>query len=278
MSVPKRLDKEIKKRILNQKSQQIHGFKVDPHVHTPFSFDFFNSYENKKLLLNKLLREAKAKEFDYINITDHNNIEAIPLAKKYAEKRNLEMKVLAGCEFSTIIGHIIAFDIEDFSYFKAHFPKNISPNKKKKKYMCDYDDAKKLIRDSGGLIIYAHPTYGKGVFSKREACYRHKDWRLMRIYEDAKRPENVDFLEIFTGYIHFFDQDKQCSIINKIFTMSKNYGEKIVCGGDAHTLSDIGNSFIVVEKNGIPDLKTLMLTYPKRIFLYNKNFFSESDN
>jgi predicted metal-dependent phosphoesterase TrpH len=79
------------------------GVKIDLHIHTNFS-DGAHSPE-------EIVRLAYLKNFKTIAITDHDTIDAIPRAREYARKFDVE--ILAGVELSTQIGeneiHILGY-------------------------------------------------------------------------------------------------------------------------------------------------------------------------
>ncbi len=82
------------------------NIKADLHIHSNFS--------DGKYSPSEILQKAKELGFSAISITDHDNINAIEIAKKSSEKLGIE--VIPGIEFSTDFKgrevHILAYFID----------------------------------------------------------------------------------------------------------------------------------------------------------------------
>jgi 3',5'-nucleoside bisphosphate phosphatase len=95
------------------------NIKADLHIHSNFSDGKFSPLE--------ILQKAKEKGFSAISITDHDNINAIDVARESAEQYDIE--IIPGIEFSTDFDgkevHILAYFIDHKDTALIDFIKNI---------------------------------------------------------------------------------------------------------------------------------------------------------
>lgn len=95
------------------------NIKADLHIHSDFSDGKFSPSE--------IIQKAKEKGFSAISITDHDNINAIDIARESAEQFDIE--VIPGIEFSTDFEgrevHVLAYFINHKDTALIDFIKNI---------------------------------------------------------------------------------------------------------------------------------------------------------
>ncbi|NHJ06061.1 MAG: PHP domain-containing protein [Candidatus Heimdallarchaeota archaeon] len=119
---------------------------VDMHVHSNHSFD-------SKINLEDLLKKLKEINLDGIIITDHDSIEATAKAKEIAKK--LEVKVFAGVEITTKLGHVLAYGIEEKPIYRKSVEETIE-----------------WVRERNGITICAHP-FRRASLSLGENVYNY---------------------------------------------------------------------------------------------------------
>ena len=103
--------------------------KIDPHVHTHYSYDSLITPE-------ELVFYAKKRGLDAIAITDHDRIDgALKIAKE------TDFLIVPGMEISSSNGHILALNVEEL------IPKKLSA-----------DETVDKIHEAGGIAVACHPV------------------------------------------------------------------------------------------------------------------------
>jgi len=103
--------------------------KIDPHVHTHYSYDSVIKPE-------ELVFYAKRRGLDGIAITDHDVIEgAIKIA------RNTDYLIIPGIEVTSLGGHVIGLNVEE------QVPSKLS-----------VDETVDKIHEAGGIAVACHPS------------------------------------------------------------------------------------------------------------------------
>jgi predicted metal-dependent phosphoesterase TrpH len=103
--------------------------KIDPHVHTHYSYDSVIKPE-------ELVFYAKRRGLDGIAITDHDVIEgAIKIA------RNTDYLIIPGIEVTSLGGHVIGLNVEE------QVPSKLS-----------VDETVDKIHEVGGIAVACHPS------------------------------------------------------------------------------------------------------------------------
>ena len=120
----------------NQKNKK---YKYDLHIHSKYSFDSWSSP-------NKILKEAKKKNLDFIAITDHDTIKGGVEANGISKNYNIE--VIIGCEVKTDIGDIIGLFLTK-EIKSNHWLKVI-----------------KEIKAQNGLVLFPHPYTGHKIIEE----------------------------------------------------------------------------------------------------------------
>lgn len=127
---------------------------VDLHIHTNFSDGGLSPKEVIDLAIKSRLSA--------IAITDHNTIAACSSAIEYSKDKNIE--VIPGIEISCHEKELGYFEIHVVGLFIDFNDKNLIEFCKHKNKI-DIKQAIKLIKDSGGISILAHP----GVYDKKNS-------------------------------------------------------------------------------------------------------------
>jgi hypothetical protein len=106
----------------------------DLHIHS--------SYSDGKSSIKEIILTARKVGFDFIAITDHNQVEGSKQAKLLAEKSGLGLLVISGEEISAPWGHLLALKIENQISHK------ITPQE-----VC------KEAHQQGGYVFASHPYW-----------------------------------------------------------------------------------------------------------------------
>lgn len=175
---------------------------------------------------------AKKKGLDGVAITDHDNINSWKEAKEIAKTLNMifiKAEEIKVREDNIIVGELLAYFITN------HID---SRNK-------SITDIIKEIKNQGGICIISHPFSNKKPFKKIN-----------------KYIKEVDGIEVFNSR----NQSKENN--EKARLLAKNNSIAFTAGSDAHTLFEIGNSYIETETNNVNSLKNDILT--KKIKIIGK--------
>jgi len=109
----------------------LHPLKIDLHIHTLFSSDSLNNFQD-------IIRYAKLRNLDGVAITDHNTVRgALEFIRTYKRK---DLIIIPGIEVSTSCGHILGINVTE------DVPKGLDPL-----------ETVELIHEAGGIAIAAHP-------------------------------------------------------------------------------------------------------------------------
>ncbi|PWL80548.1 hypothetical protein DBY21_01365 [Candidatus Gastranaerophilales bacterium] len=144
---------DYKELIKNFKEEDFKLKRVNLHVHTDYS-DGEGDFD-------ELVRQAEAKNYKYIAITDHNTMNG------YTERNSAASPVLIpGVEFDVWCGHVfmhlLAYGVDkDNTELKEFFAKNKAETEWNVIRLIPKRNLRKLIKaihNAGGIAVWAHPA------------------------------------------------------------------------------------------------------------------------
>ncbi len=165
--------------------------KVDMHVHSWWSRDAVSRPD-------QILDQIEKKGIDGVVVTDHD---AAMILEEISTR-----KIIPGIEFSTDLGHLLGF------WF---YEKYRSGNRVK------FEEAVKLIRDSGGLVFLAHPFDG------------HRSFRV-----EQRVVSLIDGVEVCNGKNKSDDANRAAR------QFAKWHKLLVSAGSDAHFPGEIGRAYV----------------------------------
>lgn len=116
--------------------------KLCLHIHSSFSKDSRATVEEIIITANKL-------NYDIISITDHNTVKG---SLRALELGGNHPRIIVGAEFSTQVGHVLAYDIDETVELET---------KKINDGQFDFEDLMHHIKKVGGSVFLAHPANSK---------------------------------------------------------------------------------------------------------------------
>lgn len=144
--------------------------KIDLHIHT--------NYSDGTLTPEELVDSAIEVGLDTIAITDHDNVAAYYVAKKYVEENGKQLRIIPGIEINTfykkqeihVLGYFMDFENQEF---KAMIEKQrkarkvqaqeIAKRLKKIGLNVSYEDIKKCVIENGSI---GRPHIAKAITQK----------------------------------------------------------------------------------------------------------------
>ncbi len=187
--------------------------KADLHIHTNYS-DGFSSPQ-------KIVDTAIEKGLDFIAITDHNLIKSAQIAKNYALKNKLPIKVIIGEEITATKGEIIGL------FLKKAIPPYLTP-----------EQTAKQIKKQGGLIFIPHPHR---VIIGYSLSFKTIDGLV--------KQNLVDGLEVY----NFWDYSPQ--LVQKRKQKNKKWNLAPLANTDSHHYSTVGHYYTEFKGETSQDLK-----------------------
>lgn len=204
---------------------------IDFHVHEKtYSYD-------SEMALEDIIDQAKKIGLDAVCITDHDSINIKEKAQKIGKEKNF--LVLVGAEILTYEGDILVFGLDTLPKHKMHA-----------------DELVKLVINSGGICICAHPYRQNG--------------RGMGNY--AKFLKSISGIEGLNGNTPYHHNIKACR-------MARELGVPIIGGSDAHHLHQVGK-YATFLPDGIRDENDLIGAVKKgnvEPVFYYKGTYQEYD-
>lgn len=171
--------------------------KFDLHVHTRHSYD-------SKMSTDELCAAAKAAGLSGVAVCDHNVFRA--------HKSRDGIYIIPACEFSTDIGHLVAY------FLKSPIEEKLMRDEHGRFYWMDVCHA---AHDDGALIFYAHPFSPAHTFPKSLA-------------------EHIDGIEVFNArVVHSRIHDANEKALRLCREMKKPFS----AGSDAHCPSEVGRTY-----------------------------------
>jgi predicted metal-dependent phosphoesterase TrpH len=133
--------------------------KIDLHIHT--------NYSDGAMTPQEIVKIAADHELDVIAITDHDNILAYDIAKKYIKETSTKLEIIQGVEINTIykewevhiLGYFMNVQDEDFiNLLKVQQQARINQTyeiiellSKKEGIKIKFEDVKKLVAPGGSI-------------------------------------------------------------------------------------------------------------------------------
>jgi predicted metal-dependent phosphoesterase TrpH len=187
--------------------------KISIHIHSEYSSD-------SKQPVASIIEESRRLGYDAIAITDHNTVSGSLAALKM---KPVDLSVIAGAEFSTEKGHILALFIDE-TIEKSCGMIDVGHGR-----VFDFDELAEKVRAQNGLLFLAHPLESSAVhdhsFIARLDGYEQINARINSSHKDRKAKQLSDILK--AAY-----PDK-----------------KRIGGSDAHTLSELKSAYMTSESN-----------------------------
>ncbi len=228
-----RMKKIDKKRLVWYNSENCYikkfkgrGMKISIHIHSEYSSD-------AKQSITSIIDESLSLGYDAIAITDHNTVAGSMAA---AALKLPDIKIIAGAEFSTEKGHILALFIDD------SIEKSCKMKGNRFGGVYDFDELVIKVRGQGGLLFLAHPLQSSAVL-------------------DTSFIERLDGYELINARINSSYKNKKANQLSKV--LETRFPDKLRVGGsDAHTKSEIKSVYMTSASD---DLKEA-LQNPDSIF------------
>lgn len=193
--------------------------KLCLHCHSEFSHD-------SKSRVEDIMKTALELGYDYIAITDHNTAKGSLAAQALGWEKP---KVIPGAEYSTQIGHILAYGVD------ASIEKETRRWDDKR---FDLEDLVRRVRQKGGLLYLAHPLNS-------------------RISEQPELLTLLDGFEVYNCRQDSFIWRRRSERFLKGLDPSGRSGR--IGGPDAHTLEELKNCYMNVESREKDPLAALFL-------------------
>lgn len=199
----------------------------DFHVHS--------SYSDGKSSIKEIVLAARNVGFDFIALTDNNNVEGLTHSKLLIDQIGLGLLVIPGEEITAPWGHLLAFNIEE------KIPNDITPQE-----MC------RNAHYQGGYIFAAHPYWidtreefwDKGLFDSL------LDKKLIDGFElvNSETVPPYDNLPVIQKYHSLKMRKKFCPVIGGSDSRDvKTLGKDIKVYVLAESLSDVSILKAVTE-------------------------------
>ncbi|MCD6225501.1 PHP domain-containing protein [bacterium] len=192
--------------------------KADLHLHTNLADGFSSPQE--------MVLTAQRKKIKFIAITDHNQILAAVIARRFARQHHLDVVVVVGEEIDTKEGEIIGL------FLKKRIPK-----------LMDVESTCKMIKKQGGLVCIPHPfriIFGKGL--------------NLETIKKLKQKKLVDLIEIANFWDYPGLQEKRKHLLNGTLNLPR------LANSDSHSSKTLGEYFNWVNANSEEELKKALLT------------------
>lgn len=210
-------------------------FRVDLHVHTNYSFDSTTSLSN-------IVKRAVDKNLDCIAITDHGTIEGALSLREMAP-----FQVIVGQEIKTTQGDLVGL------FLSKQVPSGLQPI-----------EAVECVRRQNGIVMLPHPfdrIRGSALTSQGfsdvllmddldDATLVRNRIRVTDMPQKRETPNHIsglrlggfDLIEGFNARNVFRSSDRMA----KVFAGSSTI--PIVAVSDAHTVSELGNTYTQIPK------------------------------
>lgn len=187
--------------------------KADLHIHTNFT-DGFSSPQ-------KIVDTAVEKGLNIIAVTDHNIVKSAQIAKDYARKKKLPIKVITGEEVTTTQGELIGL------FLKNSIPPHLSPQQTAKE-----------IKKQKGIVFVPHPH--------RMVIGYSLSFQTINQLVNEKL---LDAIEIY----NFWDYSPQ--LAEKRKEKNKKWQLAPLANTDSHHYSTLSYNYTEFEGESIDDLK-----------------------
>lgn len=172
-------------------------FACELHCHTLHSDGDFS--------VEELMRTARERLLDGINLTDHNTDSGVIETKAFCAP-----VVLPGMEWTTYFGHMLVLDCKQYVDWRDALPDTI-------------DQKMRQVRESGGLCGVAHPfQLGTPICTGGHWDYHVRDWSL------------VHYIEIFSEGCPFLNSANRRAIALWQSLLDKGYHIAPTFGRDWH--------------------------------------------
>ncbi len=187
------------------KAQSYQTKRVELHSHTVHS-DATQTTE-------ELLTQAEKESIDWLAITDHNTVSAIPEAEAH-NLYNKQLKVLKGIEFTTFYGHFLAHGpLKDINVDWTKLAKN------------DIQNFLQKLKEKNVYMTIAHPFDGGNPFCT--GC------RWEYILENLKY---IDAIEVWNGTNPHDSLSNEDAFYKWTKVLEQGYEVSASCGRDWHQL------------------------------------------
>ena len=190
----------------------------------------------------EMVLKAKEKGFGFA-ITDHNNCDSWPCFKKLSKKHNVP--VVLGTEIKVykekkLLGEVLGLFL------------------KKPVVTDDFFEAVELIHSQQGLVVAPHP------FDLVRKPF-------LRAFEELVRyRKHFDAVEVFNSR----------TIVKKFNARAKKFAKEnkmpMVCGSDAHTVKELGNSLTEVRAKNLEEAKKEILAGRTRLHCHSSSLIVHS--
>ncbi len=209
---------------------------LDLHVHSKYSEDSIAKPSD-------LVQKAAKKGFGFAT-TEHNNCSSWSEFKKLGKKFNVP--IVLGTEIKAYKGEKLLGDL-----LCLFLKKPVETN--------DFFEAVELTHEQGGIAVPAHPFD-----LMRKPFLRGWGDELQRL------KKHLDALEVFNSR----------TIVKKFNSRAKKFAKEnkmpMVCGSDAHTLKELGNSLTEVKAKNLDQAKAEILAGRTRLHCHKSSLFVHS--
>lgn len=172
-------------------------FACELHCHTLHSDGDFS--------VEELMRTARERLLDGINLTDHNTDSGVIETKAFSSP-----VVLSGMEWTTYFGHMLVLDCKQYVDWRDALPDTI-------------DQKMRQVHENGGLCGVAHPfQLGTPICTGGHWDYHVQDWSL------------VNYIEIFSEGCPFLNSANRRAITLWQSLLDKGYHIAPTFGRDWH--------------------------------------------